>query len=111
MFIIQVNGVGRKKVLNRLNFICWLVAIGIIICGSLYLSYLKNALQAEKKSNKQLVLTLEKRNNDVVALSIKNQKLEASVKSDKSGFDWGYHFDDNNPVITSLRKGCVSCPK
>lgn len=95
----------------KLNLICWLVAISILICGAFYLNYLKNALASEKASNQQLTLTLEKRNNDVVALSIKNQKLEASVKSDKSGFDWGYHFDDNNPVIASLRKGCVSCPK
>ena len=95
----------------RINLICWLVAIGIIICGSLYLSYLKNALQAEKASNKQLVLTLEKRNNDIVEISRKKKELEASVKADKSGFDWGYHFDDSNPVIAGLRQGCVSCPK
>lgn len=110
MFIIQVNGVGRKKVLNRLNFICWLVAIGIIICGSLYLSYLKNALQAEKKSNKQLVLTLEKRNNDVVALSKRNKELEASAKKDTSGFDWVFDISDS-PVIKQLQEQCVSCPK
>ena len=95
----------------KINLICWLIALGIIICGSLYLSYLKNALQAEKASNEQLVLTLEKRNNDLLEISRKKAQLEASIKDDKSGFDWGYHFDDNNPVIASLRKGCVSCPK
>lgn len=97
--------------LSRVNLICWLVALAIIIFGGFYLKYLNNALDNEKKSNKQLVLTLEKRNDDVVALSKRNKELEASAKKDTSGFDWGYHFDDNNPVIASLRKGCVSCPK
>ena len=101
--------VGEKR-MYKINLICWLVAIGIIICGSLYLSYLKNALQAEKASNEQLVLTLEKRNNDIVALSRTKKELEASAKEDTSGFDWG--FDISNSLVTKqLQEQCVSCPK
>lgn len=94
----------------RINLICWLVALGIIIFGALYLSYLKNALQAEKASNKQLVLTLEKRNNDVVALSKRNKELEANAKKDTSGFDWSFDLS-NSPVIKQLQEQCISCPK
>lgn len=100
---------GEKR-MCKLNLICWLVAIGIIICGSLYLSYLKNALQAEKTNNKQLVLTLEKRNNDVLEISRKKKELEAAVKADKSGFDWLANIADSG-VIEQLRKECVSCPE
>ena len=110
MFIIQVNGVGRKKVLNKLNLYCWLVALAIIIFGGFYLKYLNNALDNEKKNNKQLILTLEKRNNDIVALSIKNKKLEASAKKDTSGFDWTVNIS-NSPVVNQLQEQCVSCPK
>lgn len=94
----------------KINLICWLVALAIIIFGGFYLKYLNNALDNEKKSNKQLVLTLEKRNNDVVALSKRNKELEASAKKDTSGFGWTVNISDS-PVIKQLQKQCVSCPK
>lgn len=96
--------------LSRVNLFCWLVALAIIIFGGFYLKYLNNALDNEKKSNKQLVLTLEKRNNDVVALSRTKKKLEASAKKDTSGFDWDFNIS-NSPVIKQLQEQCVSCPK
>lgn len=96
--------------LDRINLICWLVALGIIICGAFYMSYLKNSLASEKESNQQLTLTLEKRNNDVVALSKRNKELEASAKKDTSGFDWNFDISDS-PVVKQLQEQCVSCPK
>jgi len=96
--------------LSRVNIICWVIALAIIIFGGFYLKYLNNALSEEKKSNKQLVLTLEKRNNDVVALSKRNKELEASAKKDTSGFDWAVNIS-NSPVINQLQEQCVSCPK
>lgn len=96
--------------MNRINLYCWLVALAIIICGAFYMNYLKNALASEKASNQQLTLTLEKRYNDIVALSRKNKELEASAKKDTSGFDWGFDLS-NSPVIKQLQEQCVSCPK
>ena len=96
--------------MSKINLYCWLIALAIIIFGVFYLKYLNNALDNEKKSNEQLVLTLEKRNNDIVALSKRNKELEASAKKDTSGFDWGFDIF-NSPVVKQLQEQCVSCPK
>ena len=101
--------VGEKR-MYKVNLYCWLVALSIIIFGGFYIKYLNNALDNEKKSNKQLVLTLEKRNNDVVEISRKNKELEASAKKDTSGFDWSVNISDSH-VIKQLQEQCVSCPK
>lgn len=100
---------GEKR-MYKVNLICWLVALAIIIFGGFYLKYLNNALDNEKKSNKQLVLTLEKRNNDVVALSRTKKELEARIKADTSGFDWHFDLSNSEPLLF-LQEQCVSCPK
>lgn len=103
--------------LSRVNLICWLVTLSIIIFGAFYLNYQNGKIekQAEKidqltKDKESLTLNLEKRNNDVVALSKRNKELEASAKKDTSGFDWGFDISDS-PVIKQLQEQCISCPK
>ena len=96
--------------MSRVNLICWLVVIVLFICGSFYTKSVTDENKQLKTERQELILNLEKRNNDIMEISRKNKELEARVKEDTSGFDW--HFDlHDNPVIKQLQKQCVSCPK
>lgn len=103
--------------LSKLNIYCWLVALSIIIFGAFYIDYQNGKIEKQSgkidqltKDKESLTLNLEKRNNDVVALSKRNKELEASSKKDTSGFDWSFDLS-NNPVVKQLQEQCVSCPK
>lgn len=103
--------------LNKLNIYCWLGALATIIFGAFYINYQNGKMNEQsdeisqlKKDKESLILNLEKRNNDLVALSKRNKELEASVKKDTSGFDWHRNISDS-PVIKQLQEQCVSCPK
>lgn len=108
---------GVNAMLNKLNIYCWLVALSIIILGAFYLNYQNGKIEKQAgkidqltKDKESLTLNLEKRNNDIVALSKRNKELEASAKKDTSGFDWTVNIS-NSPVVNQLQEQCVSCPK
>lgn len=66
----------------RINLICWLVAIGIIVCGSLYLSYLKNALEAEKVARKQCEIQLKEKKDAEISSSKLIKELRQKAEQD-----------------------------
>ena len=101
----------------KVNFYCWLVALSIIIFGAFYLNYQNGKIEKQAgkidkltKDKESLTLNLEKRNNDIVALSRTKKKLEARIKADTSGFDWHFDLSNSEPLLF-LQEQCVSCPK
>ena len=87
---------------------CVILAI-LVILSAWRINYLlekNNALETEKNG---LTLELKRRNENVLALSERNKKLEQAAAIDKSGFDWSYNTY-NSPISVELRKQCKSCP-
>ena len=103
MFIIQVNGVGRKKVLNKLNLYCWLVALAIIIFGGFYLKYLNNALDNEKVARKLCETQLKEKTDAQISASIKIKELRQKALDDKPVVDC-YNSPMPEYVIDELSK-------
>ena len=57
-----------------------------------------------------LTETLEKRNNDILAISKRQKELEQTIRNDTSGFNWNFDIS-SNPAIMLLQKQCKSCGK
>lgn len=71
-----------------------------------YLTKKNTALEIEKNG---LTMELKRRNENVLALSERNKKLEEASSIDTTSFDWSYRIDDSS-VMHELRKQCKSCP-
>jgi len=96
--------------MSKVNLWCWVVALFCLMLSIMYNNYQSKKIERIEKDKEALIINLEKRNNDILAISKRNKELEASAKSDTSGFDWGFDISDN-PVVKRLQEQCSSCPK
>ena len=96
--------------MSKVNLCCWVVALFCLMLSVMYNNYQSKKIERIEKDKEALIINLEKRNNDVVALSKRNKELEAAAQKDTSGFDWSVNISDS-PVINQLQEQCLSCPK
>lgn len=73
--------------LSRVNIICWLVALAIIIFGGFYLKYLNNALDNEKLGRKLCETQLKEKTDAEISASIKIKELRQKALADKPVVD------------------------
>lgn len=88
--------------------VCVILAVLVILCFW-RINYLVEENTVLTGENNGFRIELKRRNENVLALSERNKKLEQAVASDKSGFDWSYNTY-NSPISVELRKQCKSCP-
>ena len=88
--------------------ICVILAVTVVFCFW-WINYLSKENNALETKNNSLTMEVKRRNENVLALSERNKKLEQAVAIDKSGFDWSYNTYDS-PISVELRKQCKSCP-
>ena len=87
---------------------CVILAV-LVLLSFWRISYLSDKNNALETKNNGLIIELKRRNENVLALSERNKKLEQAAAIDKSGFDWSYNTYDS-PISVELRKQCKSCP-
>lgn len=80
----------------KVNLICWLVAISILICGAFYCKYItqqlgavKTELKEEKAENKKLKDNWEKEKQNVIQNGRRIKELRDKIEKDKNSVDWG----------------------
>ena len=78
---------GEKKVLNKLNLYCLLVALSIIIFGGFYLKYLNNALDNEKVARKLCETQLKEKTDAQISSSKLIKELRKKALADKPVVD------------------------
>ena len=89
--------------LSRVNLICWLVALAIIIFGGFYLKYLNNALDNEKVARKLCETQLKEETDAKISASIKIKELRQKALADKPVVDC-YNSPMPEYVISQLSK-------
>ena len=89
--------------LSRINLVCWLVALAIIIFGGFYLKYLNNALDNEKVSRKLCETQLKEKTDAEISASIKIKELRQKALADKPVVDC-YNSPMPEYVISQLSK-------
>ena len=77
---------GEKR-MYKVNLICWLVALSIIIFGGFYLKYLNNALDNEKVARKLCETQLKEKTDAQISASIKIKELRQKALADKPVVD------------------------
>lgn len=89
--------------LSRVNLICWLVALAIIIFGGFYLKYLNNALDNEKLGRKLCETQLKEKTDAEISASVKIKELRQKAIADKPVVDC---YDSPMPqfVVDELSK-------
>lgn len=89
--------------LSRVNLICWLVALAIIIFGGFYLKYLNNALENEKLGRKLCETQLKEKTDAEISASVKIKELRQKALADKPVVDC---YDSPMPqfVVDELSK-------
>lgn len=73
--------------LSRVNLICWLVALAIIIFGGFYLKYLNNALSEEKVSRKLCETQLKEKTDAEISSGKLVKELRKKALADKPVVD------------------------
>ena len=71
----------------KVNLICWLVALSIIIFGGFYTKYLNNALDNEKVARKLCETQLKEKTDAQISASIKIKELRQKAIADKPVVD------------------------
>lgn len=81
-----------------------------LVC--VYLNFRVDVLKKEnarlETANNALQLNSERLVKNEQKYRIQVKTLQAEIKQDKSGFDWGYNLA-NNPVRLLTSKECLSC--
>ena len=89
--------------LSRVNLICWLVALAIIIFGGFYLKYLNNALDNEKVARKLCETQLKEKTDAEISASVKIKELRQKALADKPVVDC-YNSPMPEYVVSELSK-------
>ena len=71
----------------KVNLICWLVALSIIIFGGFYIKYINNALDNEKVARKLCETQLKEKTDAQISASIKIKELRKKAIADKPVVD------------------------
>jgi len=86
--------------MNRINIYCWLIALTILICGSFYVKYVtqkldavKSELQTYKIENKELKDNWEKEKQNVLEASKRIKTLNDIIASNEDSKRWS-----DNPI-------------
>lgn len=96
--------------LSRVNLICWLVALAIIIFGGFYIDYQNGKIEKKDEKidqltieNKELKNSWEKEKQNVVQNGRRIKELREKIEKDKNSVDWGVVYIPD--VVTNvLRK-------
>ena len=87
----------------KINLICWLVALSIIVCGAFYIKYTNNALASEKEARKQCEQELKGAKDAEISSSKLIKELRKKAEQDTPVVDC-YHSRMPDYVIEQLQK-------
>lgn len=87
----------------KLNLICWLVAISILICGAFYCNYLRNGWATEKAEHKQCLQDLKGKIDAEISSSKLIKELRQKALADKPAVDC-YNSPMPDYVVDELSK-------